>query len=262
MLRNTSRPTIAFNPVPGLAFDDQPVGTTGASKTLTVTNVGAAPLLISSIRPSGSDADEYTVSGDGCSGVPVVPGASCQVSVRFTPVTEGAASATLRAVSNAPTSPGGVPLTGTATPAPAGGSAGPPGTNGTNGATGPKGDSGTNGLNGSAGPSGPQGAQGPVGAKGRDAVVTCKPGKVRRGKVKVTCVVRFRAASSSRRVNARLARGHRVYASGARAVKPGARGSVSLRARRRLARGSYTLLLRFADARGHQTVIRQRVSVR
>jgi hypothetical protein len=63
-------------------------------------------------------------------------------------------------------------------------------------------------------------------------------------------------------VHAQLARGHRVLASGARAVKPGANGTVSLRAGRRLVRGSYTLRLTFVDARGGKSVIRQRVSVR
>jgi hypothetical protein len=250
VLHNTSRPAIVFDPNAGITFANQPVGTRSASRIVTISNLGAAPLLISSVRPSGPDADEYSVSGDNCSGAPVVPGAICQVSVRFAPVTQGTALASLLAVSNAAISPGGVPLLGVGTPAPAGGSTGPAGANG------------TNGLNGAAGPGGPkgdQGAQGPAGKNGRDAVVTCK---AKRGKVKVTCTVRFRAASSSTRVRARITRGHRVYASGARAVKAGAKGSVSLRAHRRLARGRYTLLLTFADARGRESVIRQRVRVR
>ncbi|MEO8688467.1 MAG: FG-GAP-like repeat-containing protein, partial [Solirubrobacteraceae bacterium] len=270
LLSNTSRAVITFTPNPGLTFGDQPVGTRSASQTVTVNNPGAAPLLVSSVRPSGSDADEFAVSGDGCSGEAVVPGASCQVSVRFTPVTEGAASGTLRFVSNAPTSPGGIPLGGNATPPPAppAGPAGPTGATGATGASGAagiNGTNGTNGTNGAAGPSGPrgdQGAQGPAGANGRDAVVTCKPGKVRHRKVKVTCVVRFKAGASSARVRARITRGHRVYASGARAVRRGARGRVSLRGHRRLSRGRYTLLLTFADRRGHETVIRQQVRVR
>jgi hypothetical protein len=89
--------------------------------------------------------------------------------------------------------------------------------------------------------------------------VTCK---AKRGKVKVTCTVRFKAAAGSTRLRARLARGHRVYASGARAVRRGARGRISLHAHRRIARGRYTLLLTFADQRGHQSVIRQRVRIR
>jgi hypothetical protein len=237
VLRNTSLPVISFSPVPGLAFADQPVGTAGGAQTVTINNPGAAPLLISSVHPSGSDADQYTVSGDGCTGVPVAPGAICQVSVRFTPVTEGAASATLRFVSNAPSSPGGVPLMGTATPPPPTG-----GPAGADGAPGAKGDPGTNGLNGAAGApgaKGDQGAQGPVGKNGRDAVVTCKPGKAKHGKVKVTCTVRFKAAASSTRLRARLARGHRVYASGARAVRRGVKGRISLRAHRRIARATH-----------------------
>jgi hypothetical protein len=80
--------------------------------------------------------------------------------------------------------------------------------------------------------------------------------------VTVICMVRFRAGSGTMRVRAQLARGHRVLASGTRAVTPGARGAVSVRAGRRLARGSYTLRLTFVDAQGGKSVIRQRVSVR
>ena len=76
------------------------------------------------------------------------------------------------------------------------------------------------------------------------------------------CTVRFRAGSGTTRVQAQLARGHRVLASGKRAVTPGATGTVSLRGNRRLARGSYALRLTFVDSRGRKTVIHQRVSVR
>jgi hypothetical protein len=213
------------------------------------------------VQTAGADADEFTTSGDGCTGIVVLVGASCQVSVRFAPVATGAANAALRFVSNASNSPSTVSLTGTGTsaPAPPAGAAGPQGVAGAQGAP------GTNGLNGAVGPSGAKGdlgPQGPAGKNGRDAVVTCKPGKAAGGKVKVTCTVRFTAASSSTRVRARISRGRHVFARGARVVTPGARGSVSLIAPRRLAHGSYTLLLTFVDAQGHQRVIRQRVTVR
>jgi hypothetical protein len=92
--------------------------------------------------------------------------------------------------------------------------------------------------------------------------VTCKPGKVKRGKVKVTCAVKFTAGRSSRRVLARLTRGSRVYASGQRGVRGSARGTVSLRQVRRLRSGRYRLVLTFVDAHGHASVISQRVAVR
>jgi hypothetical protein len=92
--------------------------------------------------------------------------------------------------------------------------------------------------------------------------VTCKPGKVKHGKVKVTCKVSFTAAGSSRAVRARLSRGSRVYAGGRRSVRGGARASVRLTARRGLRAGRYRLLLTFVDGHGRQTVISQRVRVR
>ena len=89
VLRNTSRPAVALSPNAGLAFGDQRVGTASGSQTLTITNVGSAPLLVSSVHPSGADADEFTVSGDRCSGTPVLSGGVCQVSVRSRPWRRG-----------------------------------------------------------------------------------------------------------------------------------------------------------------------------
>lgn len=259
-------------------FGDQVVDAQSSVVYLPVTNAGDEFLFVAGVALGGSDPDDFTVVDNRCT-ARVSPDNSCFIGVRFTPGKSGSRSATLTLTDNGQGGSQIIPLSGNGVPAESGppGQTGPPGGDGSDGApgatgatgaqgaAGAQGGAGTNGLNGAVGPAGPkgeQGAQGPAGVNGRDALVTCKPGKAKRGKVKVTCTVRFRAASSSTRVRARLARGHRVYASGARAVKPGARGSVSLRARRRLARGSYTLLLTFADARGHESVIRQRVSVR
>jgi hypothetical protein len=241
VLLNTSRSALTAGS--GLAFGNQPVGTAGAAQTVTISNTGFAPLIVASAQPAGADADEFTKTDDGCTGESVVPGASCEISVRFAPVATGAASANLRLVSNSPSSADTVSLGGTGTAA-------------------PQAPAGADGAVGPGGPKGDPGPQGPAGKNGRDAVVTCKPGKVRHGKVKVTCKVTFTAGSTSARVSARLTRGRRVYASGARRVKPGARASVSLRAHRRLVGGRYTLLLTFRDIHGHASVIRQRVTVR
>jgi hypothetical protein len=281
VLLNTSEPGLSLKPE-GFEFGGQAVGTSSASRTVNVTNTGDAPLVVSGTRMIGPDADEFVKSGDGCTGIPLAARGHCSVGVRFAPVAEGDAGATLRILSNAPGGPASFTLSGRGTPAPpppagppgtdgtdgAPGAQGTPGTNGTNGLAGARGPAGTNGSNGTNGANGhdgatgPAGPAGPQGRAGRDALVTCKPGKVKRGKVKVTCKVAFTAASSSRAVRARLSRGSRVYADGRRAVRGGASGRVRLHARRGLRPGRYRLLLTFVDGHGRRTVITQRVRVR
>ena len=93
-------------------------------------------------------------------------------------------------------------------------------------------------------------------------MITCKPGKPRKRKVKVTCTVAFTAGRSSRMVTARIVRGHTTYASARRTVKAGRQGNVALRARRSIPRGRYQLVLTFLDRAGARDVIVQPVEVR
>jgi hypothetical protein len=121
-------------------------------------------------------------------------------------------------------------LTGFVVQAGTGGPPGPPGPTGSPGSSGPQGAAGSTGATGPTGPQGPA---------GRDAVVTCKVAKVKRGKVKVTCTVRF-AATGSASARLRLLRGHRIYATAR--VRPGRRvRHVRLHPGKRLRPGRYTL---------------------
>lgn len=104
-------------------------------------------------------------------------------------------------------------------------------TQGPAGLTGPQGNTGT------GGPEGPTGAQGPA---GRDAIVTCKPKKTRRG-TKVTCKVVFAASASATRV--KLVRGQRVIATGKPTIADGS-GRLRFRAAHRLRPGTYLLVVR------------------
>ena len=114
--------------------------------------------------------------------------------------------------------------TGTA-PGPAGAAAG-------DGAGGVAGAAGAPGAAGSAGAAGPQGPA------GRNAVVTCKPGKVRRRTVRVVCTVTL-AVPAQASVRVALRRGSIVALGGK------ARGertqTLALRARRTVGPGRYTL---------------------
>jgi hypothetical protein len=145
------------------------------------------------------------------------------------------------------------------------GSTGPTGATGATGSSGGQGPAGADGAQGGTGGPGPQGAagatgaagpSGPQGPAGRDATVTCKAGKVRGKKVKVTCGVVLKSASA-RAATARLSRNGVTYARG----RARNQAMIRLRAVRPIARGRYTLTTRITNRRGRTAVARQEVSV-
>ena len=99
-----------------LTFASQDVGTTSAPKLVTVTSSGTAGLFISSAAvPNTLD---FTVVGDGCSGLTLAPGTSCSMSITFNPTNVGTRTASLVVSDNAANSPQSASLTGTGTTAP------------------------------------------------------------------------------------------------------------------------------------------------
>ncbi|MEJ5312618.1 MAG: choice-of-anchor D domain-containing protein, partial [Anaerolineae bacterium] len=89
-----------------LDFGAQPVGTVGPTRTITLTNGGASPLALHSVTTGG----DFTAT-HACPPT-LSPGASCAITVTFTPLAAGALTGTLTLVTNAPDSPTLVPLTG------------------------------------------------------------------------------------------------------------------------------------------------------
>ncbi|HEY7454688.1 MAG TPA: VCBS repeat-containing protein [Thermoleophilaceae bacterium] len=184
----------------GLAFGVQPLSTISTPRTVTLTNSTDARLPVR--VAVGGAADDFLISRSSCGdGVPA--NGSCAVAVRFAPSAAGARAATL-------------------TLDPAGPQTTAIGMTGTGGALpqGPKGDTG---------------ATGPRGRPGRDAKVTCKVAKRKKGsrRIRVTCRVRLARRASAARW--RLTRhGHTV-----------ARGRLRAHAQRvtlrRLSPGRYTL---------------------
>src|SRR6476659_4838355 len=90
-----SGPQVTLSPT-SLTFADQPVGTRSGAQAVTITNVGDAPLTISTFRITGPDAADFGGGGD----CPVSPdslpaGASCSYYLSFGPDSAGAKSATL-----------------------------------------------------------------------------------------------------------------------------------------------------------------------
>jgi len=89
-----------------LRFVDQPLGTTSGPQAVTLTNSGGASLSISSIGTSGNYAQANTCLS------PIEAGASCTISVTFTPTIVGGQSGTLTISDDAPGSPHTVALNG------------------------------------------------------------------------------------------------------------------------------------------------------
>ncbi len=102
-----------------IAFGEVEVGQTSAAATVTVTNNGAANLVVSSVAGL---AAPFTVTGETCTGAPIVTSATCTITVVFSPTAVGPAEGdTLTISSNDPDSPTVDVLasgTGTAPPIP------------------------------------------------------------------------------------------------------------------------------------------------
>jgi parallel beta-helix repeat protein len=102
----SSTPTLSVNPA-SLTFASQALNTTSSSQTVTVNNTGSATANISTIATTGDFAETSTC------GTSVAAGASCTVSVTFTPTASGTRTGSLTIASNASNSPSTVALTGT-----------------------------------------------------------------------------------------------------------------------------------------------------
>jgi hypothetical protein len=110
-LVGTDGGTVVHTPVsasPGsLAFGNVPVGTTTAAQTVTVSNPGTTTATLTSISVSGPFAQT------GNCGNSLAAGASCTISVTFTPTAGGAQSGNLAIANSTTATPVGTTLTGT-----------------------------------------------------------------------------------------------------------------------------------------------------
>ncbi|HET9999315.1 MAG TPA: N,N-dimethylformamidase beta subunit family domain-containing protein [Ktedonobacteraceae bacterium] len=109
-----SAPIASLSPT-SLNFGNQVVGTTSAAQTITVTNTGTAPLRVSSIVLTGTNASDFAQTGT-CPTEddlpPLAVNASCTLSVTFTPGASGTRSGALAITDNAAGSPQTVSLSG------------------------------------------------------------------------------------------------------------------------------------------------------
>jgi hypothetical protein len=91
---NSSGPTLTASPA-SLSFGNQAVGSASAAQAVTVTNTGTATASLSSVSAGAPFAQTNTC------GSSLAAGASCTVSVTFSPTAGGAASGNLTVASNA-----------------------------------------------------------------------------------------------------------------------------------------------------------------
>lgn len=92
----------------GLDFGARPVGSPTAL-AITVTNTGEADLLVSELALSGDAV--FEILGNDCSD-PIMPGADCDIDIRFTPDADADFSAILAVTSNATKAPMNFGVTG------------------------------------------------------------------------------------------------------------------------------------------------------
>jgi hypothetical protein len=97
---------VTFSPS-SLTFPAQNVGTTSASQSVSATNTSGASFLVNSAAVHSLD---FTVVDDQCSGLTIANGASCAVSITFSPTTTGTRTANYVFTHNNVDS--NVPLTG------------------------------------------------------------------------------------------------------------------------------------------------------
>jgi len=103
-------PIVTLSPT-SLTFPSQLVGTTSSPQNLTLTNTGTASLSITKISLTGANGKDYAQTNN-C-GKTLAAGASCTITVTFTPTAKGTRTANVGVTDNAAGSPQTVSLTGT-----------------------------------------------------------------------------------------------------------------------------------------------------
>ncbi|MGH9431063.1 MAG: FG-GAP-like repeat-containing protein [Terriglobia bacterium] len=102
--------SVSFSPT-NLNFNVQEVGTNSAPQTVTLTNTGNQPLVVTSVTASAKYSETNT-----CIATPIQPNAKCTITVTFSPTAPGPLNGTITVTDNANNQAGSqqtVPLSGT-----------------------------------------------------------------------------------------------------------------------------------------------------
>ncbi len=115
-LTGTGAGAAGISVAPGsLAFGEQKISTASAQKSAVITNIGSAPLTISSVTISGLNSFDFSWSTTGNLPLTIAPNGTLALNVTFTPVGSGSRTANLNISSNASGTPTVVTLSGTGT---------------------------------------------------------------------------------------------------------------------------------------------------
>jgi hypothetical protein len=110
-------PAVSMNPT-SWDFGTQSVGNPSGVKSFTLTNSGTQSLNLGTLSVTGTNANNFALSGNTCNGTTVAAAGTCTFGVTFTPTSTGVKSGSISIPSNIPTVT--VPLSGMgATSAPA-----------------------------------------------------------------------------------------------------------------------------------------------
>ncbi len=86
-------------------FNAVNIGASSSAQTFEISNKGDADLLIDNIAINGTDAAEFVIQDNNCSGKTVVPLGNCSLKAVFSPASEGSKSASIEIPSNDPDTP-------------------------------------------------------------------------------------------------------------------------------------------------------------
>jgi len=105
----TAPPAVSLSPT-SLTFPAQPVSTSSAQMTVTLTNTGDLLFTLNGIVFQGANPGDFAQTNN-CSDV--LGGGSCSINVTFTPGASGSRGATMQIIDNAANSPQTVAVSGT-----------------------------------------------------------------------------------------------------------------------------------------------------
>jgi hypothetical protein len=113
-------PALCLSNSPSLVFSNQSVGTTSAVQSVTITNCGSLPLIMSNVTFTGSAPTDFLLAPSACTNAPIPVGATCTFQLEFAPTKTGTRLANLVIPNNSAVSPATIALQGvgvTASPA-------------------------------------------------------------------------------------------------------------------------------------------------
>jgi uncharacterized repeat protein (TIGR01451 family) len=76
-------------------FGNEQVGTTSAAEIFAYNNTGIGPIAVAGVSIGGSNESQFAVASNGCAGITLPPGATCNFAASFTPSAMGAMTAYL-----------------------------------------------------------------------------------------------------------------------------------------------------------------------